>query len=73
MHPAMQGFLIGLAVALFLIGFEYFTVKKAVEERAAARHQKPQFEPTDKSRIRAVVNFCLLVPPGFAFVFWWLA
>lgn len=72
MHPAMQGFLVGLVIAVFLIVFEYLTVKKAVQERAAARHQKPQFEPTDKSRIRAVVNFCLFVPPGFAFVFWWL-
>jgi multisubunit Na+/H+ antiporter MnhB subunit len=73
MHPAMQGFLVGLAIALFLIVFEYLTVKKAVQERAAARHRKPEFEPTDKSRIRAVVNFCLFVPPGVAFMFWWLA
>jgi multisubunit Na+/H+ antiporter MnhB subunit len=72
MHPGMQGFLVGLAIALFLVVFEYLTVKKAVEERAAARHQKPEFEPTDKARIRAVVNFCLFVPPGVAFIFWWL-
>lgn len=72
MHPAMKGFLIGLAVALFLIIFEYLTVKKAVEERAQAKHQKPEFEPSDKSRIRAVVNFSLFVPPGLALMFWLL-
>ena len=72
MHPAMQGFLVGLAIALFLIVFEYFTVKKAVEERAALKHQKPQFDPSEKRRIRAVINFCLFVPPGVAFIFWWL-
>ena len=73
MHPALEGFLIGLAIALFLIVFEYYTVKKAVEERAVERHQKPEFDPSEKRRIRAVVNFCLFVPPGFAFAFWLLA
>jgi hypothetical protein len=72
MHPAMKGFLIGLAIALFLIIIEYLMVKKAVEERAQAKHRKPEFEPTDRSRIRAVVNFCLFVPPAFALGFWLL-
>ena len=72
MHPAMQGFLVGLAVALFLIVFEYLAVKKQVEERASLKHQKPQFEPQDKNRVRSVVNFCLLVPPAFAAGFWLL-
>lgn len=72
MHPAMKGFLIGLAIAFFLVVFEYLMVKKAVEERAKERHRRPEFEPTDKSRIRAVVNFCLFVPPAFALGFWLL-
>ncbi|HJV10177.1 MAG TPA: hypothetical protein VJ690_01610 [Burkholderiales bacterium] len=72
MHPAMKGFLIGLAVALLLIAIEYFMVKKAVEERALARHKKPEFEPTDKRRIRTLVNFCLFLPVGFALAFWLL-
>jgi len=72
MHPAMQGFLVGLAVALFLIVFEYLAVKKQVEERASLKHRKPQFEAQDKNRVRAVVNFCLFVPPAFAVGFWLL-
>jgi len=72
MHPAMKGFLIGLAVALLLIAIEYFMVKKAVEERALARHKKPEFEPTDKQRIRTLANFCLFLPIGFALAFWLL-
>ena len=72
MHPAMNGFLVGLGLSVFLIIIEYIMVKKAVEERAALRHQKPEFEPTDKARIRAVINFCLFVPPGFAAAFWLL-
>ena len=70
MHPAMKGFLIGLVIAAFLITFEYIMVKKSVEERATPSHPKPKFEPTDKNRIRAVVNFCLFVPPAFALGFW---
>jgi hypothetical protein len=72
MHPALHGFLVGLAVSAFLIAVEYIMVKKSVQERASLRHQKPQFEPTDKARIRAVINFCLFVPPGFAAAFWLL-
>jgi hypothetical protein len=52
--------------------FEYLTVKKQVQERASLKHQKPQFEPQDKNRVRAVVNFCLFVPPAFAAGFWLL-
>ena len=72
MHPALQGFLVGLVIAIFLVVIEYFMVKKSVEERASLRHQKPEFEPQDKNRVRAVVNFCLFVPPAFALGFWLL-
>lgn len=70
MDAVLKGFLIGFAIAVVLVFFEYRTVKKAVVERAAARHQKPQFEPQDKSRIRAVVNFSIFLPPGFAVGAW---
>lgn len=73
MHPALKGFLVGLVIAIFLIVIEYMMVKKQVEERAALKHQKkPQFEPQDKNRVRAVVNFSLFVPPALALGFWLL-
>jgi hypothetical protein len=72
MHPAMNGFLVGLGIAAFLVIIEYIMVKKAVEERASLRHQAPEFEPADRARIRGVVNFCLFVPPAFAAAFWLL-
>ena len=73
------GFVIVLAVAgLFIyVGMklvpmytEYYSVKKQVGERAAARHEKPQFEATDKARINAVLRFALFLPPGGAVMFW---
>ena len=70
MHPALQGALDGLAIGEVLTVVEYLFVKKAVEERAVARHQKPQFEPTDKKRITSILNFSLFLPPAFAIGFW---
>ena len=70
MHPALQGALIGLGIGAVLTVVEYLFVKKAVEERAVARHQKPEFDPTDKKRISSILNFALFLPPAFAIGFW---
>jgi hypothetical protein len=70
MNPALQGALIGLGIGAVLIVVEYLFVKKAVEERAVARHQKPVLDPTDKKRIQSILNFALFLPPAFAIGFW---
>ena len=70
MDAALKGFLIGLGVAVVLVFFEYRTAKKSAAERAAARHQKPEFEPQERTRIRAVINFSVFLPPGFALGAW---
>lgn len=70
MHPAMQGALVGLVLAAILVGYEYIAVKKEVQERAAARHKKPEFEPMDRIRIMSVVRFAFFLPPGGAVLFW---
>ena len=70
MHIALQGALIGIALGVFLVIFEYYAVKRAVEERAEMRHQKPQFEPTDRKRVQTVLNFAFFIPPAFALAAW---
>jgi len=70
MHPALQGALTGLVIGVVLVMVEYLFVKRAVAERAVARHQKPEFDPTDKKRIRSILNFSLFLPPAFAIGFW---
>lgn len=70
MDAALKGFLIGLGVAAVLVFFEYYTAKKNAAERAAARHQKPQLDPEERTRIRAVINFAIFLPPGFALGAW---
>ena len=70
MSIATQGALWGLGLAVFLVMIEYMFVKKAVEERAVQKHQKPEFDGQDRARIRAVVSFALFLPPAFALGAW---
>ena len=70
MHPALQGALVGFGLGALLLAYEYFAVKKEVEERAAARHKKPEFEPQDRTRVMSVLRFAILLVPGGAIMFW---
>ena len=70
MNPAMEGFLIGLVIGVILVAYEYHAVKKQVEERAATRHVKPEWEPQDRNRVMTVLRFAIFLPPGGALVFW---
>jgi hypothetical protein len=72
MHVALQGALYGVGLGLVLIIIEYMFVKKGVEERAQLRHKKPEFEQTDRNRIRSVVTFSFFIPPAFALGAWLL-
>ena len=70
MNPALEGALIGLALGALLTVYEYYSVKKQVEERAAEKHRKPEFETQDRRRIMAVLRFSCFLPVGGAVMFW---
>ena len=70
MHIAVQGALWGLGLGVFLVLTEYVFVKKAVEERAVQKHQKPEWDGQDRARIRAVLGFSVFLPPAFALGAW---
>jgi hypothetical protein len=72
MHIALQGALYGLGLGLVLIIIEYTFVKKAAEERAERHHEKPQFDQTDRNRIKSVIRFSFFIPPAFALGAWLL-
>ena len=72
MSIGLQGALWGLGLAVFLVVIEYMFVKKAVEERAVQKHRKPEFEPEDRNRVKAVVRFAIFLPPAFALGAWML-
>jgi hypothetical protein len=72
MNVVLQGALIGLGVALFLIAVDYLNLRKLARERAKKRHVAPEFDDTERRRLASIVRFCLFVPPAFAFFFWLL-
>ena len=72
MHIAVQGALWGLGLGVLLVLIEYMFVKKAVEERAVQKHQKPGFDAQDRARIRAVLGYSVFLPPAFALGAWLL-
>ncbi len=67
----MEGGLIGLALAVFLVASEYMLLKRAARERAARLHRKTvEADPSTQNRMRAILTFSAVLPFGFALVWW---
>ena len=73
MHPAIQGALIGLALGVALVIFEYAMLNKEVNERAKKYNRKPEFDVTERRRITAVTRFAVILPLAFALGWWMLS
>jgi len=52
--------------------FEYAMINKAVNERAKKYNRAAQFDVTDRRRMATILRFGLILPPAFAFAFWWI-
>lgn len=72
MNAALQGALIGLGIGAFLVFAEYLMLRRTVSERADKLKRKPEFDMTERRRIQSILRFALVLPPAFAFVFWWV-
>ncbi len=72
MNIVLQGALIGLGVALFLIAVDYLHLRKLARERAKRLRVTPEFDGTERQRLASIVRFCIFVPPAFAIFFWLL-
>ena len=70
MNAALQGLVVGLAVGIALLIFEYVMVNKAVNERAKKYNRKPEFDVTDRRRMHSMARFAFVLPFGFALIFW---
>jgi hypothetical protein len=70
MNMALQGLLVGLAIAVALLLFEYLAINKAVNERAKKYNRKPEFDVTDRRRMNSMMRFAFMLPIGFAAIFW---
>jgi hypothetical protein len=71
MNPALKGLLIGLALGVALILFEYMAAQKNAAERAKKMAKKQELDQDERVRIRNMMTFGLFViPPLSAGIFW---
>jgi hypothetical protein len=70
MHIAVQGALAGLVLGVVLVFFEYYMLKKDLEERGKRLHRKLEMDVMEKRRIHTVLRFSMVLPFAFAFGFW---
>ena len=74
MHPTISGALVGLAVAVCMLIFDYLVLRSRAAERAKRQHRKVvEFDATEKKQLISLFRFLFVLPPGFAILFWMLA
>ena len=70
MNVALEGALIGGAIALFLLLGEYFLLARQRDERARRFKRPAEFDGVERRRIATILRFCLCLPPAFAGFYW---
>jgi hypothetical protein len=72
LHPALEGLIVGVIVAMALYGLEHYLLKKQARERAIRQHRpnKVEFDSTEKARLHSVGRMCFGVPLFFAAMYW---
>jgi hypothetical protein len=75
LHPALEGLIVGIIVAIILYWLEHHLLKKQAKERAIRQHRPNQveFDSTEKARLHSVGRMCFAVPPFFAAMYWMIA
>ena len=73
MHPALEGLLVGFAIAGVLLGAEYLLQRKSARERSEQFKTKFELDDSQRRRLSSLARFCVFIPPGFAVAFWLLS
>jgi hypothetical protein len=73
MNVFLQGALAGAGLAAVLIIFEYLAIQKEVAERSKRLAKKVDWDSNQKSRMRGMMSFGVLLPIGGAIGFWLVA
>ena len=71
MHAALEGLLVGAAVAAILVFAEYYLQRKEAIERAQRLKRAVELDQDQRRRISTMVRFAIFIPPAFAAA-WWL-
>jgi hypothetical protein len=70
MNIWLQGALIGAALAAVLIVFEYLAIAREVAERSKKLARKVEWDSNQRSRMRSMMTFGVVLPIGFAVGAW---
>jgi hypothetical protein len=73
MNIWLQGALVGVALAAILIIFEYMAITREVAERSKRVAKKVDWDSNQKSRIRGMMSFGVILPIGCAIGAWLLS
>lgn len=72
MNIALEGFLVGAALAAILIIFEYIAINREVAERSKRVAKKVDWDSNQRSRMRGMVSFGVALTIGGAVGAWWV-
>jgi len=70
MPVALEGALIGVVLGVVLTTYEWYALKRDLEDRGKRLHRKLEMDVMEKRRVHTVLRFSLLLPFGFALGFW---
>ena len=71
MNSALKGLLIGVALGVGLLLFEYLAAQRSAAERAKKMARKQELDQDERVRIRNMMTFGLfIIPPLTAGIFW---
>ena len=68
----LEGLLAGAGLAIVLIVFEYTAITREVAERSKRVAKKVDWDSNQKSRMRGMINFGVILPIGGAIGAWWI-
>ncbi len=70
MNIWLQGALVGAGLAAVLIIFEYMAIGAEVRERSKRLARKVDWDQNQRSRMRGMMTFGVVLPVGFAVAAW---
>ena len=72
MKMLIQGALVGGGIALVLVFFEYTAIMREVAERSKRVAKKVEWDSNQKSRLRGMIKFGVILPFACAVGAWWV-
>jgi len=72
MNSGLKGLLIGLALGVGLILFEYLAAQKSAAERSKKMARKMELDQDERVRIRNMMTFGIFIIPIISAAIFWL-